>query len=131
VKTNGLRMQRAPNLEHMSKYTVKEHCVYCDKALYTMKFNMATQVVTVQDDADHYHNSDGKRICKPCSDRLIRRGAVIECSCCDKPLYEFRHDKFKEDDLKLSEIKGIHPQHDPIEEVVNRCVHCSAEIIWG
>lgn len=131
MKTNGIKMQRAPDISHLNKYVVKEHCLYCDKALYKMSFNPHNHTIGVVDDPSRVYNSDNQRICEKCDTRLIRKGTPIECSSCDQPIYAIVLDKFKEDSLKLEDLTGVAPQHDPIEGVVNRCVHCKSIIEWG
>lgn len=131
MKTNSLRMQVAPNLDHISKFDAKEHCCYCDKALYSMRMNAVSHIISVEHDKEQRFNSNQERICKVCDDRLIRKGAQIECGSCDQPIYVIAADRFKEDELKVSDLQGISPQHNPIEGVINSCVHCKQIIEWG
>lgn len=107
------------------------HCCYCDKALYTMQMNAATKEISVFHEKEKQYNSNGERICTKCNDRLIREGTEIGCSSCNQPIYVIGADKFKEDALTVRDLRGINPQHDPIEGVINRCVHCKTIVEWG
>ena len=107
------------------------HCCYCDKALYTMRMNAVTHEITTEHDKEHRFNSTKERICKVCDDRLVRKSAQIECSSCNRPIYVIAADRFREDPLTIRDLKGIEPQHDPIEGVTSRCVHCKTIVEWG
>lgn len=108
---------------------MREHCYYCDKALY--KMYLQDGVYSHKDDTDVYENSKGERICLKCNDRLIRKGDEVACSSCDKPIYTFKRDLFRERQIRPSDLQGIEPQRSPIEGVKERCTHCRSIVKWG
>lgn len=106
----------------------RDHCCYCDKSLYQMTFNPQTFETKSVDDKVHIYNSEDKRICTSCDQRLIRRGTVINCHSCDKPIYTMRGDTFKTDVDPLRDFEGIAPQKSPKRGIINKCVHCRSNI---
>jgi hypothetical protein len=112
-------------------YAPKEHCHYCRKALYSMRMDMRQNQVIHIEDVEKAKNSDAQTICTDCRDRLIYRGSFISCSSCDRNIFMFKRDLFKHNALLFEDLLGVYPQHDPIERVINRCVHCKTIIEWG
>lgn len=105
---------------------MREHCYYCDKALYRMFLTKG--VCTSVNDIERHENSDGERICQHCLSRLIKRGTAFNCPYCHVPVYELRDDHFREKQIKRRHLKGIAPQPDPYDRAFIKCRHCNNEV---
>lgn len=105
---------------------MKDHCYYCDKALYRMYVQKG--IYSHVDDTERFENSDKIRICIKCFNRLIPRDTALNCPSCDKPVFALRADHFREVAIRRKHLKGIAPQPDPYPNAFIKCRHCTKEI---